>query len=338
MEEMSGKVIAYPCLIGAVEGALETRENSPELESAADEILARLARNIIPSFSPSIVRLVVMRGAGAMLPALSTWECGDSPHLACYASALMEGYRSGGDDGARAVWNRFDFGLPVAAFSSMKWKPEWEPLRRLIEREGVPCVRLRSHPEAGETTSTESFLLGLPSMESPDAWPTAENGTRMIYFARLGRDFFTLGGHPDFGAIDLWMDGHGAEALENLEGYVGPLAKALPARGPTEEGDVPFKRAYLSMERCLELPLEDFDEELPEALRDEFGSFKSIAHGFEGNFMHQAFGRVGEDGADLLYVREDFFEGGLARPIRFSMDPQALQAGDFGEVRVSQDY
>ena len=160
----------------------------------------------------------------------------------------------------------------------------------------------------------------------------------MIYFARLGRDFFTLGGYPDFVAIDLWMDGHGAAALENLEGYVGPFAKAMPARGPTEEGNVPFKRAYLSMERCLELPEEDFDEELPEALRDEFVSFKSISHGFEGNFMHQAFGRVGEDGANLLYVREDFFQGGLVRPIRFSMNPEALQAGDFGEVCVSQDY
>lgn len=262
MEEMRQKVIDYRCLIAAVEGSLETAVSSPELESAADEILARLVANLIPSMGPPIVRLVALRGAGAMLPALRTWESGDCPHLACYASALMEGYRSGGDDGARAVWNRFDFGLPVSAFSSMKWKPEWEPLRRLIEREGVACVRLRSHPEAGETTSTESFLLGLPSMESPDAWPTAENGTRMIYFARLGRDFFTLGGHPDFVAIDLWMDGHGAEALENLEGYVGQLARAMPARGPTEEGDVPFKRAYLSMERCLELPLEDFDEEL----------------------------------------------------------------------------
>lgn len=338
MEDMRGKVIDYRCLIAAVEGALDTRERSPELESAADEILDRLAGNITPPYSPAIVRLVVMRGAGAMLPALSTWECGDSPHLACYASALIEGYHSAGDDGARAVWRRFDFGLPVTAISSMKWKPEWEPLRRLIEREGVPCVRLRSHPEADESTSKESFLLGLPAMASIDDWPAGTSGDKMIYFARLGRDFFALGGYPDFGAIDLWMDGHGAESLQNLEGYVGPFAKAMPARRPSEEGDEPLKRAYLSMEACLELPREDFEEELPEALRDEFDSFKSIAHGFEGNFMHQAFGRIGEDGANLLYVREDLFEGGLSQPVRFSMDPEALQAGDFREVRVSLDY
>jgi len=340
LEEMHGKPTDYWCLISAVRGTIDTLAKSAELEQAADKILARLVRNIQPDVAPTIIRLIPHRPLEANHGALEAWLAGEDPQLAFYAAALLNGANRGGQEGALQALAAFNYGLPVAAFEAMSWKKEWEPLRQLIESQAVPCLRIRTHESLERGASGESFFGGIPGWAAESSWPPGRSGAPMTFFARMGGDLLRAGGYSRAGAIDLWADTEGQWEENLLLASLG-LAAATPANSSAEEGSAAsaphLKRAWISFTACLDLPSRAQDPDAPAALKGQFELFSRMAHGFEGNDMHQAFGSQSEDyGFPLLVIRDDrklnlcFNDSG---EIGFWTERPAKNAAGFGELR-----